>query len=262
MTYQTIKLEIESGVALLTLNRPDVLNSYSGAMLGELKQAVESLPGLGARALLITGSGRAFCAGADLSGEMPKDAAGNLDLGKALDESYHPFIQALRALPMPSIAAVNGAAAGAGASLALTCDLAIAGRSAYFLQAFCNIGLVPDAGSTYFLPRAAGSARAMGLAMLGERLPAEKAEAWGLIWKCVDDDKLMAEARAIAAKLAAGPTKGLALIKRALQASPGNDLAAQLALERDSQRQAGRSRDFVEGVAAFFQKRPPKFTGQ
>ncbi len=215
-----------------------------------------------ARCLLVTGAGRAFCAGADLSQRQPTDDGARPDLGRSIEENYNPLIRRLRALAIPTIAAVNGPAAGAGMSLALTCDIVIAARSAYFLQAFCNIGLIPDAGSTYFLPRLIGSARAAGMAMLGEKLPAETAAAWGLIWKCVDDDRLMTEAETLAEWLAAGPTKTLALIKDTLNRSISNDLDAQLAAERDAQRQAGLSDDFAEGVRAFLEKRPARFSGR
>jgi len=261
MAYKTILLSIDGDVATLTFNRPDVLNSLSRELLGEFKEAVREIGASGAHAMLLTGAGRAFCSGADLSGGREQDDQGRLDLGKSIERVYNPLVKSLRDLPMPIVAAVNGPAAGGGASLALACDIVIAARSAYFLQAFCNIGLIPDVGSTYFLPRRIGMARAKGLALLGERLPAEKAEAWGLIWKCVDDADLMKEAGAIATKLAKGP-KSLSLIKRALDGSLERDFDAQLDVERDLQRLCGRTEDFVEGVAAFFQKRPAKFKGR
>lgn len=263
MAYQTLTFAIEEPLARLTLNRPDRLNSFSNAMHVELRDVLTELEtSTTARCLLVTGAGRAFCAGADLSQRQPTDGGTRPDLGRSIEENYNPLIRRLRALAIPTIAAVNGLAAGAGMSLALTCDIVIAARSAYFLQAFCNIGLIPDAGSTYFLPRLIGSARAAGMTMLGEKLPAETAAAWGLIWKCVDDDRLMMEAEALAKRLAAGPTKTLALIKDTLNRSLSNDLDAQLAAERDAQREAGLSDDFAEGVRAFLEKRPARFSGR
>lgn len=261
MAYQNLLLDVADDVATLTLNRPDVLNSLSRELLAEFKEAVREIGASGARAMLLTGAGRAFCSGADLSGGREMDDKGRLDLGKSIERIYNPLVKSLRDLPMPIVAAVNGPAAGGGASLAFACDIVIAAKSAYFLQAFCNIGLIPDVGSTYFLPRRIGMARAKGLTLLGERLPAEKAEAWGLIWKCVDDADLMKEAGATANKLAKGPLS-LGLIKRALDGSLERDFDAQLDIERDLQRVSGRSEDFVEGVAAFFQKRPAKFKGR
>ncbi len=263
MAYQTIIFTIEASLARLTLNRPDRLNSFTDAMHAELRQVMAELeaePAL--RALLITGAGRAFCAGADLGQRQPTGTDSRPDLGRSLEENYNPLIRSLRGLEIPTVAAVNGPAAGAGMSLALACDIVIAARSAYFLQAFCNIGLIPDAGSTYFLPRLIGPARAAGLAMLGERLPAATAAEWGLIWKCVDDGALMTEAEALAKKLAQGPTKGLGLIKATLNHSLANDLDRQLDAERDAQREAGMSDDFREGVVAFMEKRPAQFTGR
>lgn len=259
MDFRHVRLDLGAdGVATLTLNRPESLNALSGAMVDELRAAVESLSGTGARCLLMTGEGRGFSSGADLAsgGGLPDD------VGASLENHFNPLIEAMFACPMPVIAAVNGPCAGAGMSLALACDIVIAGRSATFLQAFCNIGLVPDAGSTYFLPRLAGRARAAGLALLGERISAETACDWGLIWKVVDDAALAAEAAGIARKLAAGPTRGLALIRQALDRSWANDLAGQLGVERVAQREAGRTADFAEGVRAFLEKRPARFQGR
>jgi 2-(1,2-epoxy-1,2-dihydrophenyl)acetyl-CoA isomerase len=263
MSFETITLAIADQVATLTLNRPDRLNAFTNKMHEELRAAIEQIRAPGAaRCLVITGAGRGFCAGADLSDRQPAIDGGAPDLGQSLEKNYNPLILSLRALEMPLVAAVNGPCAGAGMSLAMACDIVIAARSASFLQAFCNIGLVPDAGSTYFLPRLAGRARAAGMALLGEKISAETALEWGLVWKVVDDAALMAEAGTIAKKLAGGPTKGLSLIRQALDKSWSNDLATQLDVERDAQRLAGRTQDFAEGVAAFLQKRPARFQGR
>jgi 2-(1,2-epoxy-1,2-dihydrophenyl)acetyl-CoA isomerase len=263
MTFETITLAIADQVATLTLNRPERLNAFNNKMLEELRAALDQIRAPGAaRCLVITGAGRGFCAGADLSAVPPPSDGSEIDAGETLEKNYNPMILALRALEMPLVAAVNGPCAGAGMSLALACDIVVAARSASFLQAFCNIGLVPDAGSTYFLPRLVGRGRAAGLALLGEKIPAETALEWGMIWKVVDDEALMAEAGAIAKKLANGPTKGLSLIRQALDKSWSNDLATQLDVERNAQRIAGRTQDFAEGVAAFLQKRPARFQGR
>jgi 2-(1,2-epoxy-1,2-dihydrophenyl)acetyl-CoA isomerase len=214
------------------------------------------------RVLLLTGAGRGFCAGQDLGDRAVAPGQAAVDLGASIERNYLPLVRALRELPLPVVCAVNGVAAGAGANLALACDLVIAAKSASFIQAFCRIGLVPDSGGTYFLPRLVGSARAMGLALLGDKLPAEEAARWGLIWKCVDDPELASTVETLLQGLAQAPTRGLAAIKRALHASPQNDLDAQLALERDLQRELGYSDDYREGVAAFVGKRPPRFTGR
>ncbi len=262
MSFATILFELGEGVATLTLNRPDRLNSFTTEMHEEVATAlgtVESDPAI--RALLLTGAGRGFCAGQDLN-LREASAGGEFDAGAAIDRYYNPLVRRLRALRKPVIAAVNGPAAGAGANLAFACDIVLAARSASFLQAFCRIGLVPDTGGTWFLPRLAGSARALGMMLLGEPLPAATAAEWGLIWKVVDDDKLMSEARALATKLAQGPTIGLGLIKEALNRSLASTLDAQLDSERDLQRIAAKSADFREGVGAFLEKRPARFTGR
>jgi len=257
----TILVSREGGIARLTLNRPDKLNAFTRAMLTELREA---LAAAGAdpdcRVVVLTGAGRAFSAGQDLSDTGIAGGAG--DAGKTLEEIYNPLIELIATLEKPVVAAVNGIAAGAGANIALACDLVYAARSASFLQAFARIGLIPDAGGTWVLPRLVGPMRARGLAMLAEPLPAATAEAWGLIWRCVDDDKLEAEVGAVAAKLAAAATYGLALTKRALAASSTSTLSRQLALERDLQRLAGASPDCREGIAAFLEKRPAGFTGR
>ena len=255
-----VLVSLDAGVLSVTLNRPDKLNAFNPEMHKLLRAALEkALDDAAVRVVLLTGAGRGFCAGQDLS-ERNVDEA--LDLSVSLGSNYNPLVRRLRALPKPVLCAVNGVAAGAGANIALACDIVIAARSASFVQSFAKLGLVPDSGGTYFLPRLVGSARAMGLALLCERLSAEEAERWGLIWKAVDDAKLVEEAGAIARSLAAGPTKGYGLIKKAMYASPGNLLDAQLDLERDLQREAGFSEDYKEGVKAFMQKRAPTYKGK
>jgi len=262
MNYETILFEQAEGVATITLNRPDKLNSFNGQMHEELRDALKRLVKDGARCLLITGAGRGFCAGQDLGDRNVDPSAPSPDLGKTLDTTYNPLVRTLKGLEMPVICAVNGVAAGAGANLALACDIVLAARSASFIQAFCKIGLIPDSGGTWTLPRLVGQGRAMALSMLGDKVPAEQAEAWGMIWKCLDDDKLMPEATAMARHLATQPTKALALIKRAIDASSTNTIDQQLDLERDLQRVAGSSYDYREGVGAFMAKRAPKFEGR
>lgn len=250
----------------MRFNRPKALNAMTLGLMDELVKAFEHIAtDSSIKAVVLTGEGRGFCAGADLAANMnqpPLDAQGKLDLGYALDRYYNPLVLRMRSLPQPIIAAVNGMAAGAGASLALAADLTIAARSAYFLQAFVNVSLVPDAGATWLLPRAIGPQRAMGLAMLGERLPAEKARDWGLIWDVVDDEQLMPTALSLAQRLAEGPSIALERTKKAIHAAAQNELAQQLDLESDLQRECGRSQDFMEGAMAFMQKRKPKFKGK
>jgi 2-(1,2-epoxy-1,2-dihydrophenyl)acetyl-CoA isomerase len=261
--FQSIELNVAAGVATLTLNRPERLNSFTEVMHAEVRQALEQARGeRSTRALILTGAGRGFCAGQDLTDRKVAAGDGPRDLGASLETNYNPLVRALRALPIPVICAVNGVAAGAGASLALSCDIVIAARSASFIQAFCKLGLVPDAGGTYFLTRALGAPRALGLALFGDKLPAEQAEAWGLIWKCVDDAALLPTARKLAEQLASGPTLGFARIKQAIYAAEKHTLDTQLDLERDLQRELGRTSDYREGVSAFMAKRAPAFRGE
>jgi len=259
----SILVSLQGGILGITLNRPDKLNAFNPEMHQRLKAALERArdePEV--RVVLLTGAGRAFCAGQDLAERDVSAGAAPIDLSVTIGSYYNPLVRRMRELPKPIVCAVNGIAAGAGANIALACDLVLAARSASFLQSFSRIGLLPDSGGTWFLPRLAGSARAMGLALLADKLPAEDAERWGLIWKAVDDARLMDEAQAIARILADGPTKAYGLIKKALHASAGNSLDAQLDLERDLQREAGLSEDYREGVAAFMQKRKPVFKGK
>lgn len=261
MSDSSILLERANGYAVVTLNRPAALNAFDAGMHDALRRVLAEVaaePAL--RALVLTGAGRGFCTGQDLA-ERYRSLGGPIDLGASIEASYNPLVRRIRSLAIPVVCAVNGVAAGAGANIALACDIVLAARSARFIQGFCRLGLIPDSGGTFVLPRLVGGARARGLALLGEPLDAEQAERWGLIWRAVDDDALMAEARGLAARLAALPATGLALIKRALDASFANDLDAQLDLERDLQREAGQSRDYRDAVAAFVEKRPRRPTG-
>ncbi len=262
MTYQYILFEAQDGIARLTLNRPDKLNSFTGTMHAELRAALDTVQhDKTIRVLVITGAGRAFCAGQDLAD--PDMAMGPMqpDIGHVVEQHYKPLILALQNLRVPTLAMVNGIAAGAGASLALACDLVIAAKSASFLQAFSKIGLIPDTGGTWFLPQRVGMARAMGLAMLADKLPAEKAEAWGLIWQAVDDAELASTVGQLAAQLAQMPTRALVATRLAMHAAPNHTLEQQLGFEAGFMRELGWRDDFKEGVAAFQQKRAPKFTG-
>lgn len=257
-----ILIDDRGSFRVLTLNRPDRMNSFTAAMHRALAKALDDAAAdENCRAVLLTGAGRGFCAGQDLSEVAAADGAAP-DLGVTIENFYNPLVRKLRALAKPVICAVNGTAAGAGANIAFACDIVLAARSAKFIQSFAKIGLVPDSGGTFFLPRLVGDARARGLALLAEPITAETAESWGLIWRAVDDDKLMGEAEALAKRLASEPTQGFALIKQALDRSSTNTLDAQLDLERDLQRQAGRTPDYAEGVNAFIGKRAPKFTGR
>jgi 2-(1,2-epoxy-1,2-dihydrophenyl)acetyl-CoA isomerase len=263
MSYENILFSVDGGIARLTLNRPDRLNSFNDAMHAEVRDALGRVAAdTSVRVLLLTGAGRGFCAGQDLSDRAVAPGGEAVDLGASIERNYKPLILALRGLPLPVVCAVNGVAAGAGANLALACDIVLAAKSASFIQAFCKIGLVPDSGGTYFLPRLVGTARAMGLAMLGDKLTAEQAAAWGLIWQCVEDAELSAVTDKLLTNFAQASTRGLAAIKQAIHASSGNSLAAQLDVERDMQRRLGFGDDYREGVAAFIAKRPPRFTGR
>ncbi len=262
MSYQHIIYAVDGGVARLTLNRPDRLNSFNDAMHAEVRDALSRVKAsAGLRVLLLTGAGRGFCAGQDLGDRAVAPGAEPVDLGASIERNYKPLVLSLRALPLPVVCAVNGVAAGAGANIALACDIVVAAKSASFIQAFSKIGLVPDSGGTYFLPRLVGPARAIGLAMLGDKLSAEQAAAWGLIWKCVDDVEFPASVEALVQQLSTAATRGLAATKQAIYAAGGNTLEAQLDLERDAQRVLGLSADYREGVSAFAAKRPPRFTG-
>ena len=260
MNFNAILLDIAEGIAKITLNRPDKLNAITAEMHAELRQALQIIRADSeVRVLTITGAGRGFCSGQDLSERRSGSPA---DVGSSLEKNYNPLLKQLRALPYPVVCAVNGVAAGAGCNLALACDIVIAARSATFIQAFSRIGLIPDAGGTFTLPRLAGTARAMAAALLAEPVSAERAEQWGMIWKCVDDNQLTPEANALARRLAAGATRALGLTKRAIYASAANDFEQQLDLERDLQQEAASSADFREGVSAFKEKRPARFTGR
>jgi 2-(1,2-epoxy-1,2-dihydrophenyl)acetyl-CoA isomerase len=262
MPYESILFDVDDGIARLTFNRPERLNSFTTGMHAEVRDALARLQPEAARVLVLTGAGRAFCAGQDLNDRAVAPGSAPVDLGESIENFYKPLVLALRSLPMPVVAAVNGVAAGAGANIALACDIVIAARSASFIQSFNKLGLVPDCGGTWSLPHLLGSARALGLALLGDKLSAEQAAAWGLIWQCVDDADFGATVDTLAARLAAGPTRGLARTKQAMQAAHQLTFEAALDAERDAQRELGRSADYAEGVAAFAAKRTPRFSGK
>jgi 2-(1,2-epoxy-1,2-dihydrophenyl)acetyl-CoA isomerase len=258
MSYETIQFE-PGPIARITLNRPDRLNSFTVQMHEELRDALANLDD--ARVLVLGGAGRGFCAGQDLNDRAVAPGAA-VDLGETVEQCWNPLIRTLTSLPQPVIARVNGVAAGAGANIALACDIVVAARSAKFIQSFSAIGLIPDSGGTWALPRVVGQARALGLALTGEPLPAEQAQAWGMIWKAVDDEALDAEVDTIATKLAALPPLGLAAIKQMIRSSWAHTLDQELDLQRDAMQRLGFTADYREGVAAFLEKRTPTFTGR
>lgn len=263
MSFASISLALENGIARLTLNRPDKLNSFTDSMHAELRVVLDSIQNnTDVRVLVLTGAGRAFCAGQDLADPAMASVGGKMpDIGNVVERNYKPLIMRLQNLRVPTIAAVNGIAAGAGASVALACDLVLASKSASFLQAFSKIGLIPDTGGTWFLPQRVGMARAMGLALLADKLPAEKAAEWGLIWQCVEDADFAATVDALAQQLSVAPTKALVRTRQLMHAAPGHTLEQQLSMEGACMRELGWSADYAEGVDAFVGKRAPKFTG-
>ena len=263
MPYECISVDVTDGVATLTLNRPDRLNSFTVAMHGEVSAALDAIAeDRSIRCFVLTGAGRGFCAGQDLSDRAVAPDAKGVDLGSSIEKYYKPMLLRLRALAMPTIAAVNGVAAGAGANIPFACDLVYAAESASFIQSFSKLGLVPDCGGTWWLPRLIGPARAIGLTLLGEKISATQAAEWGLIWRCVEDDQLQSTVRSVALQLAAGPTRGYLRTRQAIDAAMLLPLDRALDLERDYQRELGQSSDYREGVSAFIEKRTARFTGQ
>ena len=261
MNYQTILYVTDAGVARITLSRPERMNAFTQLMHEELRAAIAAVASDGSRVLVITGAGRGFCAGQDLNDRAVAPGQA-VDLGESVEKNYAPLVQSLRALPIPVIAAVNGVAAGAGCNVALACDLVVATESASFLQPFCKLGLIPDTGGSYFLPRLVGTQRAMGLALLGDKISAQRAADIGLIWECVSDADFTTRIEALANQLANGPTLGFARTKQAIYASPNHTFTEQLALEGNLMRECGYSDDYREGVAAFKEKRAAVFTGR
>ena len=263
MSYQTIEFAINKGVALLKLNRPDALNSFTAAMHAEVRAALTlAATDKAVRAVLLTGNGRGFCAGQDLNDRAVAPGEAMPDLGDSVEKYYNPLIRLLTTMEKPVICAVNGVAAGAGANIALACDIVIAARSASFIESFARLGLIPDSGGTWHLPRLVGMARAKGLALLGPKVSAEQALDWGMIWQVVDDAQLQSTALELAEQMATQPTRGFAFTKQAFAASAANTLDAQLELEKELMRAAGRTHDYREGVAAFLAKRAPVYRGE
>jgi 2-(1,2-epoxy-1,2-dihydrophenyl)acetyl-CoA isomerase len=260
MDYETIDFKLDGAIARVTLNRPDRLNSFTAQMHKEVRDALDRSSE--ARVVVLTGAGRGFCAGQDLNDRAVTSDSAPVDLGETVETCWNPLIRKLAAMKQPIIAAVNGVAAGAGANVALACDIVVAARSAKFIQSFSAIGLIPDSGGSWILPRLVGQARAMGLALTGEPIAAEKAEQWGLIWKCVDDDSLASETDSIAERLASLPPLGLEAIKSIVRSSWSRSLDEELELQRDEMRRLGFTDDYREGVAAFLEKRSPNFTGK
>lgn len=258
----SIIVERRANLVEITLNRPDRLNSFNDEMHEALRNALEEARDSGARAILITGSGRGFCAGQDLGDRDPSKMKGAPDLSLTLTTFYNPLVKLIRSLELPTVCAVNGVAAGAGVNLALACDIVLASENAKFIQSFSKVGLVPDTGGTWSLTQLLGEARAKGLALTAYPLPAKQAEQWGLIWKAIPDNDLMSEARKLAASLADGPTLGLSNTKKAIQASHHNTFEQQLELEAEYQKMCGENSDYAEGVSAFLDKREPKFRGR
>ena len=263
MSYKNIEYGVDSGVAVLKLNRPDALNSFTAEMHDEVREVLASAAeDKAVRAVLITGNGRGFCAGQDLNDRAVSPGESMPDLGDSVENYYNPLIRRITTMEKPVICAVNGVAAGAGANIALACDIVIAARSANFIESFSRLGLIPDSGGTWHLPRLVGMARAKGLAMLGPKVSAEQALEWGMIWQVVDDEALMDTALGLAQQMATQPTRGFAFTKQAFAASAANTLDQQLDLERDLMRAAGRTHDYQEGVKAFLEKRQPEYKGE